>query len=216
MSIHHALECSCLLIPSREIECFLIDFSKDLSISELVDEIHADDEAEAMLDSINWLARIRESFNDSEPSQEESSSSPSQKSLPLVPFTENQETAIVNPIFRSLLKAIGLQQPSSDQIFWRIPTSLSRETLDSVVSQVKSRSGGGGGDQQQQQQPQSNLLKTSSNADDIAAAIANNLADTSVVTEAQFGNEDDESSDDDEMVTVTKRRRVAAFDDDDD
>ena len=73
MSIHHALVCSCLLIPSREIECFLIDFSKDLSISELVDEIHADDEAEAMLDSINWLARIRESFNDSEPSQEESS-----------------------------------------------------------------------------------------------------------------------------------------------
>jgi len=113
----------------------------DQSMSSLVTQMRDHDDSLALLDSIEWLTRSLKQIADdrSIDKKAENSSNTTQAHLPpLVPFTENQETALHNRFFKILLLKIGLQHPSSDQVFWRVPLSLDSTKLDSSIEQLKS------------------------------------------------------------------------------
>lgn len=105
------------------------DIITDMPIEKLLEMIR-DEGDETVLESLSWLSRSL---------QQTETTSSSGESVPLVPFTENQESAIVNPLFKSLLIKIGIKPPSSDQIFWRISTSTGGVDLKSVVEILKEK-----------------------------------------------------------------------------
>nr|CAB3266958.1 protein timeless homolog [Phallusia mammillata] len=57
--------------------------------------------------------------------------------VPLVPLTDEQESAMSNRSFKKLLKAVGIKAPANEQErFWRIPTSVGATQLDSAVESL--------------------------------------------------------------------------------
>uniref|UniRef100_H2Y692 Timeless N-terminal domain-containing protein n=1 Tax=Ciona savignyi TaxID=51511 RepID=H2Y692_CIOSA len=60
------------------------------------------------------------------------------ESIPLVPVSEQQESALDNYYFKKLLKTLGLQPPSNEQEqYWRIPASLSPMMIESSIALLK-------------------------------------------------------------------------------
>lgn len=58
----------------------------------------------------------------------------SQVSVPIVPLTEENETAMEDEMFLSFLKHIGISPPTNEQeAFWRIPAELEGDRLKQLV-----------------------------------------------------------------------------------
>ncbi|PVD36096.1 hypothetical protein C0Q70_03067 [Pomacea canaliculata] len=54
--------------------------------------------------------------------------------VPIVPLTEDNETALEDPIFTGFIKCLGLSPPSNEQqMFWRIPAELSAVELNNIA-----------------------------------------------------------------------------------
>ncbi|NXP22736.1 TIM protein, partial [Scytalopus superciliaris] len=60
--------------------------------------------------------------------------------VPLVPLTEENEDAMENRRFRSLLRQLGLRPPASEQeSFWRIPAALTPRQLRRAAASIAHR-----------------------------------------------------------------------------
>ncbi|XP_078488452.1 protein timeless homolog [Ciona intestinalis] len=58
--------------------------------------------------------------------------------VPLVPVTEDQESALDDRHFKKLLKLLGLQPPDNEQErYWRIPGSMSPIKIEDSISKLK-------------------------------------------------------------------------------
>ncbi|NXX31483.1 TIM protein, partial [Nicator chloris] len=60
--------------------------------------------------------------------------------VPLVPLTEENEDAMEDRRFRSLLRQLGLRPPASEQeSFWRIPAALTPQQLRRAAASIAHR-----------------------------------------------------------------------------
>ncbi|NWV24218.1 TIM protein, partial [Origma solitaria] len=60
--------------------------------------------------------------------------------VPLVPLTEENEDAMEDRRFRSLLRQLGLRPPASEQeSFWRIPAALTPQQLRHAATSITHR-----------------------------------------------------------------------------
>ncbi|NWV33521.1 TIM protein, partial [Grantiella picta] len=60
--------------------------------------------------------------------------------VPLVPLTEENEDAMENRRFQSLLRQLGLRPPASEQeSFWRIPAALTPQQLRRAATSIAHR-----------------------------------------------------------------------------
>ncbi|NWT62625.1 TIM protein, partial [Erythrocercus mccallii] len=60
--------------------------------------------------------------------------------VPLVPLTEENEDAMEDQRFRSLLRQLGLRPPASEQeSFWRIPAALTPQQLRRAAASIAPR-----------------------------------------------------------------------------
>ncbi|NXU15648.1 TIM protein, partial [Pardalotus punctatus] len=72
--------------------------------------------------------------------------------VPLVPLTEENEDAMEDRRFRSLLRQLGLRPPASEQeSFWRIPAALTPQQLRRAAASIAHR--GPSGSPQGQPEP---------------------------------------------------------------
>ncbi|KAL8602817.1 hypothetical protein ACOMHN_061051 [Nucella lapillus] len=59
-------------------------------------------------------------------------------SVPIVPLTEDNETAMEDPVFTDFLLRLGLSQPATEQeMFWRIPATLTSAQLHKVAEGIE-------------------------------------------------------------------------------
>ncbi|XP_066299874.1 protein timeless homolog isoform X1 [Branchiostoma lanceolatum] len=87
---------------------------------------------EGLGDQLQWIASGLERTADDRETDE------SGESVPIVPLTEDSETAMEHRTFQKLLKTVGLAPPANEQeSFWRIPGTLSaaelRKTADVIT-----------------------------------------------------------------------------------
>ncbi|XP_070536276.1 protein timeless homolog [Ptychodera flava] len=111
-----------------------------LSTAQLVSKVNK----QGFKEQIKWiLTGLRRTADDRETENDT-------EAVPIVPLTEENEAAMQNGTFTSFLKKIGMAPPADHQeIFWRIPGTLSPDDLRDLADSIE---GMGEGDDSEGQQ----------------------------------------------------------------
>lgn len=81
---------------------------------------------------IEWLCEnLQQALEDR---QEGDGDSEMLQPIPLVAFTKDQETGLTSASFKKLLSALQIQRPSDQEMFWRIPVSLTETDLQNNLN----------------------------------------------------------------------------------
>lgn len=88
---------------------------------------------ESMKEAVEWLI---ESFTEAGEDYEEDSEDPDD-GVPLVPILQSQREALEHPQFKELLQVLGVDAPTENEAYWRIPVFLKPDDLRLRVGILK-------------------------------------------------------------------------------